>query len=232
MSKQNHYQQADSPQRPSTDAEVVRGRPQSGPRRQLGPSGGSHGYRRKVARSRVRAETCRSRRRQSGHTEGQTISETCRPRDSYGVNRPAAGGEGLRRRRGGQTKRGQRARCDRKAGVGHQRPAARRGDGDGASGCPGGNCRRNRPRGALREGSRHSIKRNGRGPGEVRAGNCHIRSNWTERRRKRAEADAFEESYDVVGRGGPNRGNVDWTGKRSPWRAVEGRRIIERDHIL
>src|SRR5262249_48212748 len=55
----------------------------------------------------------------------------------------------------------------------------------------------------------------------------------TEGRRKRAEADPFQESYDVVGRGGPNRRSVDRAGKsKSPWRAVEGRRIIEREHIL
>src|SRR5262249_50974731 len=57
-------------------------------------------------------------------------------------------------------------------------------------------------------------------------------SNWTEGRRKRAEADPFEESYDVIGRGGPNRGGVDRAGNRLTWRGVEERRIIERDHIL
>src|SRR5215472_11076243 len=303
-SKQNHYQQADGPQRPGTDAEVGRGRPQRRPRRKLGSGGGSHGHRRRVARSRVRAETCRRRRRQSGSTEGQIIGETSRPRDIYGVTRAGAGGEGLRRRRSVQTKknrktasagRGPIQRCDsdgtigspggncradrpgvahrecshpstkrnrrgpgeiravnrhrrsnrtasrgkgsdgrgnRKAGRGRQRPAARRGDGDGASGSPGGNCRRDRPGGAHREGSRYSIKRNRGGPDEGRAGNGHTRSNRTEGGRERAEADAFEESYDVVGCGGPNRDSVDRAGKRLTWRGVEERRIIEREHIL
>ena len=69
------------------------------------------------------------------------------------------------------------------------------------------------PEGLHREGSRHSIKRNGRGSGKGRAGNRHNRSNRTEGRRKRAEADPFEESYDVVGCGGPNRGSVDPAGQ-------------------
>lgn len=63
MNKQNHHQNADGPQRPSTDAEVRRGKPQHRPRHQLGPGCGSHRHRRRVARSRVRGESCRSRRR-------------------------------------------------------------------------------------------------------------------------------------------------------------------------
>jgi hypothetical protein len=100
ISKQNYYQQADG-QRPGTNAEVGRGRPQHRPRRQLcRPGGGSHGHRGRVASSGVRAETCRSRPRQSGNTEGQIIGETCLPRDSYGVICAGAGGDSLRRRCG------------------------------------------------------------------------------------------------------------------------------------
>ena len=63
MNNQNHHQNADGPQRPSTDAEIGRGKPQHRPRRQLGPGCGSQRHRRRVARSRVRGESCRSRRR-------------------------------------------------------------------------------------------------------------------------------------------------------------------------
>src|SRR5947209_6132578 len=192
--------------------------------------GGKHRHRRRVAGSRVQAETCRGRRRQSGNTEGQIIGEPCSPRDSYAVTRARSGGDGLRRRRGGKTKR-RAARRNCETGSAGRGPIER-GDTDGTSDSPGGNCGRNRPGGILRECSRHSIERNGRGPGEVRAGNRHRRSNLTEGRPKRAEADPFEEGYDIVGRGGPNRGSVDRTGKRRTWRAVEKGRIIECEHIL
>src|SRR5205807_2011031 len=127
-----------------------------------------------------------------------------------------------------QTKGGRRNRKIGSAGRG----PIQRCDSDGTSGSPGGNCRGDRPGIAHREGRRHSMKRNRRGPSEGRAGNRHTSSHRTEGRRKRAEADPFEESYDVVGRGGPNRDSVDRAGKRLTWRGVEERRIIEREHIL
>src|ERR1044071_3131100 len=130
-------------------------------------------------------------------------------------------------------RKGTDGRRNRKTGRGHNRPVARRRHGDGTSGSPGGNCRRDRAGGAHREGSRHSIKRNSRGSGKSRAGNRHTRSSRTEGRRKRAETDPFKESYDVVSRGGRNRGSVDWAGKtRRPRRVGEERRIIKREHIL
>ncbi len=104
------------------------------------------------------------------------------PRDSNGVTRAGAGGDGLRRRRGAQTKR-RATRRNRKTATAGRGPIQRC-DSDGTSGSPGGNCRGDRPGVAHRECSRVSIKRNGCGPGEVRARNRHTRANLTVGRRK------------------------------------------------